>query len=227
VSRYLRPLLVLWLLYCWSPAQAHDLGSMQVICTFAKDGSYTVQVLVDREHLPLGMARIATADFATSFLQKSQFLFDDRPSTPSLEAVAQGDGPTQFQLQLKGTFSARAKTFAFSNQMELNEYFLRLKNENDAMTLGFWLNQGLAHPPFDLQQSNIASLQPGISTVIREYLMLGFTHIVPKGLDHILFVLGLFLLSMRSKPLLLQVTAFTLAHSITLALSIADSGLTL
>ena len=51
-------------------------------------------------------------------------------------------------------------------------------------------------------------------------LWLGYTHILPKGLDHILFVLGIFLLSPRLKPMLLQVTAFTIAHSITLGLSI-------
>jgi hypothetical protein len=54
----------------------------------------------------------------------------------------------------------------------------------------------------------------------REYFVLGYTHILPKGLDHILFVLGLFLLSPRLKTMLLQVTAFTVAHSITLGLSI-------
>jgi len=48
---------------------------------------------------------------------------------------------------------------------------------------------------------------------------LGFTHILPLGVDHILFVLGLFLLSTRAAPLLWQITAFTVAHSITLALS--------
>jgi hypothetical protein len=48
---------------------------------------------------------------------------------------------------------------------------------------------------------------------------LGFTHILPKGLDHILFVLGLYLLSTKWKPLLVQVTSFTIAHSITLGLS--------
>ncbi len=55
---------------------------------------------------------------------------------------------------------------------------------------------------------------------MRQYLSLGYTHILPKGLDHILFVLGLFLLSPRLRPMLLQVTAFTIAHSITLGLSI-------
>ena len=52
------------------------------------------------------------------------------------------------------------------------------------------------------------------------YLNLGFTHILPKGADHILFVLGIFLLSTRLKPILFQVTAFTVAHTITLALTI-------
>src|SRR5712691_6061802 len=52
------------------------------------------------------------------------------------------------------------------------------------------------------------------------YLLLGFTHIIPHGFDHILFVLGLFLLSTRLKPVLAQVTAFTIAHSITLGLTI-------
>ena len=53
-----------------------------------------------------------------------------------------------------------------------------------------------------------------------DYLQLGFVHILPRGADHILFVLGLFLLSRQLAPLLWQVTAFTLAHSITLAMSI-------
>ncbi|HXU44619.1 MAG TPA: HupE/UreJ family protein, partial [Thermoanaerobaculia bacterium] len=39
------------------------------------------------------------------------------------------------------------------------------------------------------------------------------------GVDHILFVLGLFLLSLRLRPLLLQVTAFTVAHTLTLGLA--------
>jgi len=51
------------------------------------------------------------------------------------------------------------------------------------------------------------------------YLKLGYKHILPLGLDHILFVLSLFLLSPKLKPLLWQATAFTVAHSITLGLA--------
>ena len=51
------------------------------------------------------------------------------------------------------------------------------------------------------------------------FIKAGFEHIIPKGLDHILFVLGLFFSSIYFKSLLVQVTAFTLAHSITLILA--------
>lgn len=51
------------------------------------------------------------------------------------------------------------------------------------------------------------------------YLVLGFKHILPLGFDHILFVLGLFLLSPKLKPIIIQSTAFTIAHSVTLCLA--------
>ena len=50
------------------------------------------------------------------------------------------------------------------------------------------------------------------------YIPVGFDHILPQGLDHILFVLGLFFLSVHLGPLIWQVSAFTLAHTVTLAL---------
>ncbi|MCB1123537.1 MAG: HupE/UreJ family protein, partial [Verrucomicrobiae bacterium] len=61
-----------------------------------------------------------------------------------------------------------------------------------------------------------------ISTAVR-YLFLGYEHILPKGLDHILFVLGLFFLNHRWKPLLMQVSLFTLAHTVTLMLTAVGS----
>jgi hypothetical protein len=49
----------------------------------------------------------------------------------------------------------------------------------------------------------------------------GVVHVVPRGFDHILFVLGIFLLQRRWKPLLTQSLAFTAAHTITLGLAAA------
>jgi HupE / UreJ protein len=55
--------------------------------------------------------------------------------------------------------------------------------------------------------------------VVWYYLQLGVRHIIPEGFDHILFVVSLCLLSTKIKTILWQATAFTVAHSITLALS--------
>ena len=52
------------------------------------------------------------------------------------------------------------------------------------------------------------------------YLKLGYLHILPLGFDHILFIVSLFLLSPKLKPVLWQATAFTVAHSVTLGLAI-------
>lgn len=58
--------------------------------------------------------------------------------------------------------------------------------------------------------------QTGLQAFL-SYIPVGFDHILPQGLDHILFVLGLFFLSTRMGPLLWQISAFTLAHTVTLA----------
>ena len=81
-----------------------------------------------------------------------------------------------------------------------------------------WLRNDQTSEPFSLTE--VFTARP-VTTVIATYIVAGFEHIVPKGLDHILFILGIFLLSVKMRPLLWQVTMFTLAHSITLGLSMA------
>jgi hydrogenase/urease accessory protein HupE len=60
------------------------------------------------------------------------------------------------------------------------------------------------------------AMQPSAPSSGR-WVGLGFIHILPEGVDHILFVLGLFLLVPKWKPLLQQTIVFTLAHSLSLA----------
>ena len=50
------------------------------------------------------------------------------------------------------------------------------------------------------------------------YVKIGVQHILPGGLDHILFVLAIFFSTRRWRPLLIQVSAFTIAHTITLGM---------
>jgi len=51
-----------------------------------------------------------------------------------------------------------------------------------------------------------------------EYVVLGFNHIL-MGIDHLLFVLGLLIIVRGRRSLIKTITAFTVAHSITLALA--------
>lgn len=53
------------------------------------------------------------------------------------------------------------------------------------------------------------------------YVKIGFQHIIPKGLDHILFVLALVVSTRKIGSLLWQISAFTIAHTATLGLTAA------
>ena len=67
----------------------------------------------------------------------------------------------------------------------------------------------------DTMQQGMSLRETAISR-LGEYIPIGFDHVVPRGLDHILFVFGLFLLSLKTSVLLWQISAFTIAHTITL-----------
>ncbi len=71
-----------------------------------------------------------------------------------------------------------------------------------------------AHPVI-----NYALKDVPVNQVVWFYLKMGITHIIPNGFDHILFVTSLCLLSKKISTILWQASAFTVAHSITLALS--------
>lgn len=58
----------------------------------------------------------------------------------------------------------------------------------------------------------------GVGQLFREYLEHGYRHILPDGFDHILFILCVFFLSRDIKKVVWQASAFTLSHTITLAL---------
>ncbi len=79
-----------------------------------------------------------------------------------------------------------------------------------------WLRKDQPSEPFSLTE---VFTDPPTGKVIIDYLEAGFLHIIPMGLDHILFILGIFLLGRRLRELVWQATMFTLAHSLTLSLA--------
>jgi hypothetical protein len=79
---------------------------------------------------------------------------------------------------------------------------------------------GLVSPiPADSLPGTVKAGDSGWWQSFVTFLRQGFVHVVPMGLDHILFVLGLFLLSRDLRPLIYQVTCFTVAHTLTLGLA--------
>lgn len=75
-----------------------------------------------------------------------------------------------------------------------------------------------ATPPPDLAPEPFGR---GGLAVVAQYLWLGFLHIIPLGLDHILFVLGLYFLGSGWRALAAQIATFTIAHTTTLGLAAA------
>ncbi len=79
-----------------------------------------------------------------------------------------------------------------------------------------FLEPGERSGPIDLDRPG------GAWRTAQVFLEQGVLHIVPLGLDHILFVIALAVVSVRLRWLILQISAFTLAHTATLALSALD-----
>ena len=75
-----------------------------------------------------------------------------------------------------------------------------------------YLQSGIESDQFSFNEKNFKNR---LNSFIK-FFVLGVQHIIPKGLDHILFIFGLFLFSSSLKKLITQITIFTIAHSITL-----------
>jgi hypothetical protein len=226
-----------------APSVAHELGLTRVTVTFASDATVQADVLVDPESLlakleilagqsptlnvPLDElpARITALEAVVQ--QRTRLLFDGEriplaftyiPGPPvalSSPGMPAGTAATA-TMRLVGRVPRGARTFQMNYGLVLGSYALSLVTPSGQQAATVWLAGGQDSQPFDLRAGLV---EPTTLETMRQYFVLGFEHILPKGVDHILFVLGLFLLSASWRPLLLQVTMFTVAHSLTLGLS--------
>ena len=122
------------------------------------------------------------------------------------------DLPRTTFLSLTGDLPQNTSAINFGWDKRFGTIVLRQNGVEDGYT--GYLTGGQSSPDIPVVGG---AKQTGWQTFLH-YIPVGFDHILPKGLDHILFVLGLFFLSIHLRPLLWQVTAFTLAHTVTLAL---------
>ena len=160
----------------------------------------------------------AFREFWPEMASKIDVIVDGSRGEPELTEVAVAEVgnfelPRNSQIQFVVPLSDGADKVAVGWAPEFGALVLRQMGV-DAPYDGF-LEAGSSSPDVSLAGGDQAN---GWQTFVN-YIPVGFDHIVPKGLDHILFVLGLFFLSTRMGPLLWQISAFTLAHTITLALA--------
>lgn len=232
-------------------AAAHEFAITDVLAVLRSDGTYQVDVRVDVDALALGVspatdnatlvARLDAMDSSEfesarerasdTVARRIRVRFDDEPVRPAVSfprAAATGGEqalPSRFGTvaRLSGLRPASAKSFSLSASRAFGPIQLTLFDEKFIAGTRMLLTPGERSAPWRLDEppptgNAETSAQPG---TISRYIALGFEHILPLGVDHILFVVGLFLLAARLRPLLWQVSAFTLAHTMSLALSMA------
>ena len=224
---------------------AHEFTITPVTIVISGDGSFQADVGLDAdalalglpleadsEEVALGMSRL-TADAFRAAVETARgavssdirILFDAAPVSYEVTfphhgtvAATEADPPTVLGTvaRLRGTVPSGSREVSFQAPLRYKTVSLQVLAPPFQEPYAVLLEPGESSPAVSFVEGGE---RPEVQGVFATYLKLGFTHIVPKGLDHILFVLGLFLLSIRWRPLLYQVTAFTVAHSVTLALS--------
>lgn len=171
--------------------------------------------------LPRDELRARFSAFMQDWLKDIKIAFDGRAMSATLDGMEIPEGidlslARISTIRLSGATPVDAKSFEWSYPARFGTNVLRVKRSGTAELETTWLKNGDTSAEIPL----IAGERRSTLSMFAEYVGLGFTHILPMGLDHILFVLGLFLLSAQLRPLLVQVTAFTVAHSTTLALGL-------
>jgi hypothetical protein len=148
--------------------------------------------------------------FVVTFPDRLEGLLD--PARPSFLGV---------RARLSGVLPDGAESFTFFASRSFSTVHLTVFRHGHERVLSTVLQSGAESAPVPLAAAldQAESSSGAWLDTFALYLGLGFTHIVPLGLDHILFVLALFLLAREWRPLLIQITAFTVAHSVTLALA--------
>jgi hydrogenase/urease accessory protein HupE len=213
---------------------AHELGPTRVHVALDARGTFEVALVGDPEVLLARLEALAGLPAARSnapsdgrlravstvLLQNLQIRFDGAVAAPSMVAGIQpapeespGDnGKVSQAIVLRGVAPQGARRFSWQCGFLYGSYPVIVLNGGRRAVA--WAQGIGATDPIELTGPTRSA------AAVWTYMRLGVTHVVPGGLDHVLFVVGVCLLSLRFRDVVTQVSAFTLAHSLTLGLSL-------
>ncbi len=238
---------LLLLLLTAASAPAHELGLTETLLLLRSDGTFQAEVACDLDALALGaspsadsealaaaLAGLAPAELEaklhelrTLLRRRIRVRFDGEPADFRVELperserpVEQGGAPSLLGLKVRlaGSIPPGAREVTFFASRAFPPIHLTILDETALAGRRELVERGAESTPWPLGGAEEASLTDPLQTA-RTYFSLGVEHIVPRGVDHILFVLGLFLLGGGPRELLWKVTAFTVAHTLTLGLA--------
>jgi hypothetical protein len=223
---------------------AHNFTFTDVRLELHRDGAYTVDVVCDLDALALGVpstadsaalaARIEAMEPAAReelvaglkvlLKRRLRVRFDGEPVEFEVSLPGRGQPPPEMLppaalglvARLTGRVPEGAREATFFASRAFPPVRLTALRAGEEVAPTEVLAPGAESWPVPLTGPRRVA---GRLETLERFVILGVTHILPWGLDHVLFVLGLALLSPRLAPLLAQVTAFTAAHTLTLALS--------
>ena len=239
-----RAILLAILVLLPAAARAHNFTLTDVQLELGADGTYTVDVVCDLDALALGAPSTADSTALAAEIEaldpdareelvarllallkrRLRVRFDGEREAFEVSLPGRGQPPPEgvppaalgLVARLSGRVPEGAEAVTFFASRAFPQVRLTVTRAGDPTGPVEMLEPGGESWPIPLAGPRPAA---SLTETLRRYLVLGVTHIMPWGLDHVLFVLGLALLSPRLGPLLAQVTAFTVAHTLTLALS--------
>jgi hypothetical protein len=212
---------------------AHPTATTSFTLTVSPDHTFEVSIATDAdgllaklsalagETLPAAPLSRAIRDarltaLQTTLVDRLDVRIDDTRMPLAFAGIDDLEGQLLI-VRLTGHLPREGQTVTFQSSFVYGSYPLIVRHLGAERESLEWLEGPQASQAHSL--TSPSSVRSTSRVVVRDF-MLGFTHILPNGLDHILFVLGLFLLSTRLRSMLAQVSAFTIAHSITLGLTL-------
>ncbi len=176
--------------------------------------------------MPADELAVAFKPFESKFTQQVRLTFDGKRVPLTITGIDIPEPgytkvPRISVITIEGDIERTARSVTWYYPERFGDNAVRVRQVDEANEKWHWsdwqwLRNDKTSTPFSLTE--LFTQQP-VTQVIETYLVLGFEHIIPRGLDHILFILGIFLLSVHLRPLLWQATMFTVAHTLTLGLS--------